>query len=69
MKNFSSYFLLIFSFICYSTISFSQEEGLKVIVKKQQNKIQQIENNLKSLIGKLENRDVNKSILDQLNNI
>ena len=69
MKNFFLYFLLIFSFLCYSKISFTQEDGLKGIIKKQQDKLQQIENNLKSLIGKLENRDVNKSISDQFNKI
>ena len=69
MKIFFLYFLLIFSFVCHSSNIFAQEAGLKGIIKKQQDKIQQIEINLKSLIGKLENRDVNKSILDQLNKI
>ena len=53
----------------YSKISFTQEAGLKGIIKNQQDKIQQIENNLKSLIGKLENKDINKSISNQLNGI
>ena len=69
MKIFFLYFLLILSFVSHSSKISAQEAGLKGIIKKQQDKIQQIEINLKSLIGKLENRDVNKSILDQLNKI
>ena len=69
MKNFFLYFLFIFPYLFYSNISFSQEVGLKGIIKKQQDKIQLIENNLKSLIGTLENKDINKSISDQLNKI
>ena len=69
MKNFFLYILLMLSIVCYSKMSFTQEVGLREIIKKQQDKIQQIENNLKTLIGKLENRDVNKSISDQLNKI
>ena len=69
MKNFFLYFLFIFLSFFYNNISFSQEAGLKAIIKKQQDKIQLIENNLKSLIGTLENKNVNKSILDQLNKI
>ena len=69
MKNFFLYFLFIFLSLFYSNISFTQEAGLKGIIKKQQDKIQLIENNLKSLIGSLENKDINKSISDQLNKI
>ena len=69
MKKFFLYFLLIFPCLFYSNISFTQEAGLKGIIKKQQDKIQLIENNLKSLIGTLENKDINKSISDQLNKI
>ncbi len=69
MKNFFLYFLFIFLSLFYSNISFTQESGLKGIIKKQQDKIQLIENNLKSLIGTLENKDINKSISDQLNKI
>ena len=69
MKNFFLYFLFIFPSFFYSNISFTQEAGLKVIIKKQQDKIQLIENNLKSLIGTLENKDINKSISDQVNKI
>lgn len=69
MKIFFLYFLFIFPYLFYSNISFSQEVGLKGIIKKQQDKIQLIENNLKSLIGTLENKDINKSISDQLNKI
>ena len=69
MKNFFLCFLVVFCFLYYSKISFAQEAGLKGIIKKQQDKIQQIENSLKSLIGKLENNDVNKSISDQLSKI
>ena len=58
----------IFS-LFYSTLSFTQEIGLKGIIKKQQDKIQLIENNLKSLIGSLENKDVNKSVSNQLTKI
>ena len=66
MKNFFLYsFLVIFS-LFYRTLTFTQEIGLKGIIKKQQDKIQLIENNLKSLIGTLENKDVNKSISNQL---
>ena len=63
------YFLLIFLSFFYPNISFTQEAGLRGIIKKQQDKIQLIENNLKSLVGALENKDTNKSILDQLNKI
>ena len=67
MKKF---FLYLFLFLYFnSNISFAQEAGLKGIIKKQQDKIQLIENNLKSLIGTLENKDINKSISDQLNKI
>ena len=69
MKKFFLYFLFIFLSLIYSNISFTQEAGLKGIIKKQQDKIQLIENNLKSLIGTLENKDINKSISDQLNKI
>ena len=69
MKKFFLYFLLLFLSFFYSNISFTQEAGLKGIIKKQQDKIQLIENNLKSLIGTLENKDINKSISDQLNKI
>ena len=69
MKKFFLYFLFLFLSFFYSNISFTQEAGLKGIIKKQQDKIQLIENNLKSLIGTLENKDINKSISDQLNKI
>ena len=69
MKQFFLYFLIIFLSLFYSNISFTQESGLKGIIKKQQDKIQLIENNLKSLIGTLENKSINKSISDQLNKI
>ena len=69
MKNFFLYFSILFFSIFYSTTSFSQEAGLKQIIKKQQDKIQLIENNLKSLIGTLENKDINKSISNQLDKI
>ena len=60
MKNFFLYFLFIFSCLFHSNVSFTQETGLKGIIKKQQDKIQLIENNLKSLVGALENKDTNK---------
>ena len=69
MKNFFLYFSILFFSLFYSITSFSQEVGLKEIIKKQQDKIQLIENNLKSLVGALENKDINKSISDQLNKI
>ena len=69
MKNFFLYFLLTFFSLFYSSLSFTQEAGLKEIIKKQQDKIQLIENNLKSLVGTLENKDVNKSISDLMNKI
>ena len=69
MKKFLLYFLFLFLQIFYSNISFTQEAGLKGILKKQQDKIQLIEKNLKSLVGTLENKDINKSISDQLNKI
>ena len=69
MKNFFLLISIIFFSLFYSTISLSQEAGLKEIIKKQQDKIQLIENNLKSLIGTLENKDVNKSVANQLNKI
>ena len=69
MKNFFLYFLFIFLSLFYSNISFTQETGLKGIIKKQQDKIQLIEKNLKSLIGTLENKNINKSISNQLNKI
>ena len=69
MKKFFLYFLLSLSPLFYFSISLAQETGLKGIIKKQQDKIQLIENNLKSLIGTLENKDINKSISDQLNKI
>ncbi len=69
MKNFFLYFLFIFLSFFYTNISLSQEDGLKGIIKKQQDKIQLIENNLKSLIGTLENKNISKSISDQLNKI
>ena len=69
MKKSFLYFLFIFPCLFYPNISFTQEAGLKGIIKKQQDKIQLIENNLKSLIGTLENKDINKSISDQFNKI
>ncbi len=69
MKNFFLYLLFLFLSFFYSNISFAQEAGLKGIIKKQQDKIQLIENNLKSLVGALENKDINKPISDQLNKI
>ena len=69
MKKFFLYFLFLFLQIFYSNISFTQEAGLRGIIKNQQDKIQLIEKNLKSLIGTLENKDINKSISDQLNKI
>ena len=69
MKKFFLYNLLYFFSIFFSTLSLAQEAGLKEIIKKQQDKIQLIENNLKSLIGSLENKDVNKSISEQINKI
>ena len=69
MKKFLSYSLLISLCFFYPNISFTQETGLKGIIKKQQDKIQLIENNLKSLIGTLENKDVNKSVSNQLTKI
>jgi septal ring factor EnvC (AmiA/AmiB activator) len=69
MKKFFLYSLFIYLSFFYSNISFTQEAGLRGIIKKQQDKIQLIENNLKSLVGALENKDTNKSILDQLNKI
>ena len=70
MKNFFLYYLSIsLLYLFYSTIGFTQESGLKEIIKKQQDKIQLIENNLKSLIGTFENKDLSKSISVQLNKI
>ena len=69
MKNFLFYSFFLFLSFFYSNISFTQEAGLKGIIKKQQDKIQLIESNLKSLIGTLENKDINKSISGQLNKI
>ena len=69
MKNFLLYFLLILTSFFYSNISFTQETGLKEIIKKQQDKIQLIEGRLKSLTGKIENKDVNKSISNQLSKV
>ncbi len=69
MLNFFLNILILFFSLFYSTVSFSQEAGLKEIIKKQQDKILLIENNLKSLIGTLENKNVNKSISNQLNKI
>ena len=69
MKKFFLYFLFILLSFINSNISFSQETGLKGIIKKQQDKIQLIEKNLKSLVGSLENKDINNSISNQLNKI
>ena len=69
MKKFFLYYLPISFYVFYSTIGFTQESGLKEIIKKQQDKIQLIENNLKSLVGALENKGINKSISDKLNKI
>ena len=69
MNKFFLYFLFVFLSFFYSNKSFTQEAGLKGIIKKQQDKIQLIENNLKSLVGTLENKDINKSISDQLEKI
>ena len=69
MKKSFLYFLFTFPCLFYSNISFTQEAGLKGIIKKQQDKIQLIENNLKSLVGALENKEINKSISNQLNKI
>ena len=69
MKIFFIYSTFIITTLFCSKISFTQEAGLKGIIKKQQDKIQLIENNLKSLTGKLENKDLSKSISDQLNKI
>ena len=69
MKKFFLYLALIFVSLFYSTFIFSQEVGLKEIIKKQQDKIQLIEDNLKSLIGQLENKKIDKSILDQIDQI
>ena len=69
MKIFFVYFFFLFIPLFYSNVSLAQEAGLKGIIKKQQDKIQLIENNLKSLIGTLENKDINKSTSNQLNKI
>ena len=69
MKKFFLYCLFISLCFFHSTTSFTQEVGLKGIIKKQQDKIQLIENNLKSLIGTLENKNINKLTSDQLNKI
>ena len=69
MKKFFLYFLLSLFPLFYFSISVAQETGLKGIIKKQQDKIQLIENNLKSLIGTIENKDINKSTSDQLKKI
>jgi len=69
MKKFLLYFLFIFLSFFYPNICLTQEAGLKGIIKKQQDKIQLIENNLKSLVGALENKGINKSISDKLNKI
>ena len=69
MKNFFLYLYILIISLFYPTICFTEEAGLKNIIKKQQDKIQLIENNLKSLIGTLENKNVNKSISNQLNKI
>ena len=66
MKKFFLYFLIPLPYLFHVSISSAQDAGLKGIIKKQQDKIQLIEKNLKSLIGTLENRNVNKSISDQL---
>ena len=67
MRKLLLYFISTLLTLLYFNISFAQEAGLRGIIKKQQDKIQLIENNLKSLIGELENKDVNKSISNQLN--
>ena len=67
MKNFFLALLILSFSLIYTKTSFTQEAGLREIIKKQQDKIQLIENNLKSLIGTFENKDINKSISDQLN--
>ena len=69
--------VFIYLTFCFNLLSsytaFSQESGIKEIIKKQQVKIQLIENNLKSLIGKLENKtqtsSEDKSIINKLNDI
>jgi len=66
MKKVFLYILISLPFLFHVSISSAQDAGLKGIIKKQQDKIQLIEKNLKSLIGTLENRNVNKSISDQL---
>merc|ERR1711988_788816 len=68
-KFFLYYLSISLLYLFYSSISFTQEAGLKEIIKKQQDKIQLIENNLKSLVGTFENKDVNKSVSDMLNKI
>ena len=69
MSKLFIYIILIFTYLMYSKISFSQEVGLKEIIKKQQDKIQLIEGNLKSLIGRIENKEISKSFSDQLSKI
>ena len=59
-------FILFFFIILKTNLCFSQESGLREIIKNQQNKINMLEDNLKSLIGKIEDKsnNNNKNILD-----
>ncbi len=72
MKLVFIYIIFCFNLLLAYTAS-SQESGIKEIIKKQQVKIQLIENNLKSLIGKLESKtktsSQDKSIIKKLNDI
>ena len=55
-------------FILNSFTAYSQDNGLKEIIKIQQDKISLIEDNLKSLIGKIENKINDKTNVSYTNN-
>ncbi len=56
MKSLFICIATIVSLISLSNLSFSQDDGLREIIKNQQNKINLIESNLKFLVGKIENK-------------
>ena len=61
-------FVFTVIFCLYYNISFSQNDGLREIVKSQQNKLISVEKSLKNLIGKIENKSSGSEELKKLIN-
>ena len=63
-------FVFTVIFCLHYNTSFSQNDGLREIVKSQQNKLISVEKSLKNLIGKIENKSSGSEELKKLiNNI